>query len=213
MEGWRLKGGWSSLRSDSPWQSPSTDSFNNHQVVQWSNSVVETRAGEQQFLWGPSLSRSGRPGWCRKNSPRLWGSKPSYTEFCYSVASHPPALVSLQCSTQKKHKGYKNPLFPILWKNNREGMTAHGQVGSATGGQWAAKCPWMLQYLVSEAVGGYVAKRWRLPLTATSVPHCTIPLQVRLRRRVGEKIGDVVSGCCNSADVQRSFTLYMYLPR
>ena len=35
MEGWRLKGGWSSLKINSPHQSPNTKGFNNHCVVQY----------------------------------------------------------------------------------------------------------------------------------------------------------------------------------
>ena len=41
-----LKGGRSSLNSDSPQQSPYTNGFNNDYVVQWINLVAETSTGE-----------------------------------------------------------------------------------------------------------------------------------------------------------------------
>jgi hypothetical protein len=45
----------------------------------------------------------------------------------------------------------------------------------------------------------HVAKRRRLPFPTASVPHRAIALQVRLRRRVGERFGNVVPSCCNNA--------------
>jgi hypothetical protein len=53
MVGWRLKVGWSSLKGDSPRQSPGTNSSNNYYVVQWSNPVVETSAGEPVISMRP----------------------------------------------------------------------------------------------------------------------------------------------------------------
>ena len=41
-----MKGGWLSLKSDSPRQSPGINGVNNHYCLQWSNPVVEPNAGE-----------------------------------------------------------------------------------------------------------------------------------------------------------------------
>jgi len=46
MDGSLVYGGWLFLKSDSPWLSPNSDSFNNHYVVQCSNPVVQTNAAE-----------------------------------------------------------------------------------------------------------------------------------------------------------------------
>ena len=43
-------------------QSASTNGFNTHYTVQWSNPVVEMSAGELKFLRGPSLLQSVQPG-------------------------------------------------------------------------------------------------------------------------------------------------------
>ena len=125
MEGWRLKDGWSSLRCDSPWHSPNTYSL----VVQFNNPVVETSAGEPLISMRP-FAVTKCSAWLLSKEPlRLWDSKPSYTEFCYSIASHPPVVVSLQYSTQKTLRLQKPSLPNIMGRlNNRAGMSPYGQV-------------------------------------------------------------------------------------
>jgi len=61
------------------------------------------------FLRGPSLLRSGRPGWCRKNPPFSEAPCPVILK---STISYPTFLSS---SPYRRHK--KNTPFPILWED------------------------------------------------------------------------------------------------
>jgi hypothetical protein len=103
-----------SLKSEIPRQSPNTNGFNNQIVVQWSSPVVETSAGEPLISTRLFAGAKCSAWLVSKESPRISGFKPSYTKICYIVAPHSPVVVPLKSNTQKNHKGYKNPLFPIL---------------------------------------------------------------------------------------------------
>jgi hypothetical protein len=111
-----LKVGWSSLKSDSPRQSPNTKSLI---TTVWYNEVGQLSRGEQLLSMCPFAVVKYSAWLVSKVSPHPWGSKSSYTEICYSTLPHLPVVVSLQYSTQKKHKGYKNSLFLIV----REDLT------------------------------------------------------------------------------------------
>ena len=132
MEDWRLKGGYLSLRSDSPRKSTNTNGFNNHYVVRWNNLVVETIAGEP-LISMRSFAVANCSTWLvSKESPLLSSSKPSYIKICYSIAPQSPALVSLQSSIQKT-QGLQKPSLQILREdlNVRAGKSACMSVTSS----------------------------------------------------------------------------------
>ena len=99
MDGWRMKGGWLSLKSDSPRQSSDTNGVNNHYCVQWSNPVAETNAGESLISMRTFAVAKCSAWLMSKEFLCFLGSKPSHTKICYSVAPHPP-VVSLQSSAR-----------------------------------------------------------------------------------------------------------------
>jgi hypothetical protein len=71
-----------------------------------------------------------------KESPRLLGSLPSYTKSA-TISYRTPCRRLLTDSIQKITLGLQKPSVPNIVgrQNKRAGMSAHGQVGSATCGQ------------------------------------------------------------------------------
>jgi hypothetical protein len=63
---------------------------------------------------------------------RLSASKPSYTEIYYNILPHP--LPSSPYWQHTKNLGLKKPSVPNIMgrRNKRAGMSAYGQMGSAT---------------------------------------------------------------------------------
>jgi hypothetical protein len=57
-------------------------------MVQWSSPVVKTNAGEPLISKMPFAVTKCSPWLASKQSPRLLGSKLSYTEICYSILPH-----------------------------------------------------------------------------------------------------------------------------
>ena len=100
--------------------------------------VVETSAGEPLISKRPFAVAKWSAWLVSKESPFLWGSMPSYTQI-YNILPHSPVVVSLQTA----HKKHSVPNI-VGRRNKRAGMSAYGQVGSATGGKWAATSPWIL---------------------------------------------------------------------
>jgi len=106
---------------------------------------VETSAGIQQLLWEPSLLWSGRPGWCRKSPPPFFLAPCLVILNLLHILPHPCRRL-LTKSTQKILGLQKLSVSNLVRRpNKRAGMHAHGQVGSATGGLWAATSPWIQQ--------------------------------------------------------------------
>jgi hypothetical protein len=87
-----MRGGWLSLKSDNPRQTPDTSGVNNHYFVQWSNPVVETNAGEPLVSMRTFAIAKCSAWLVSKEFLCLLGSKPSYSKICYSVAPHPPVF-------------------------------------------------------------------------------------------------------------------------
>jgi len=100
--------------------------------------VVETSAGEPLISKRPFAVAKWSAWLVSKESPFLWGSMPSYTQI-YNILPHFPVVVSLQTA----HKKHSVPNI-VGRRNKRAEMYAYGQVGSATGGKWAATSPWIL---------------------------------------------------------------------
>ena len=127
MEGWRLKSGWSSLKSDTPRQSPSTNSFNNHYTVQCSNPVVETRAGEPLVCMRPFTVTKCSAWLVSKETPV--SEVPSLVILKSATVSY-RTIVSSPYTTAHKNTRLQKPSVPNIMGrlNNRAGMTAYGQV-------------------------------------------------------------------------------------
>jgi len=90
------------------------------------------------------LLRSGWPGWCRKN-PSIFEA-PSPVILKSATVSYPTLLSSSPYRQHTKNIRFTKTLFlNIVGRRNKcAGMPAYGQVGSTTGGQWAAMSPWIL---------------------------------------------------------------------
>jgi len=67
-----------------------------------SSLVVKTSAGEPPNSKRPFAVVKWSAWLVSKESPLLWGSKPSYTQICYNIVPHSPVVVSLQ-TAHKKH--------------------------------------------------------------------------------------------------------------
>jgi len=78
---------------------------------------VETSAGEPLISTRPFAVTKCSARLVSNESPRLSGSKPSYTEMCYNILPHP--CRRLLTGSTHKHSVYNNPLFPILWEDER----------------------------------------------------------------------------------------------
>jgi hypothetical protein len=124
MVGWRLKGGWLLLMSDSPWQSPYTNSFNN---TSWYNAVIQLWRQVQKLLLSvqPFAVTKCLDWLVSKESPL-----PSYTEFCCNILLHPPACHHLLPVQKTKNTSFTNPSIPNIMGrlNICARMSAYGQV-------------------------------------------------------------------------------------
>ena len=127
MEGWRFKGGWLSLKSESPRQSPHANGLIITKLYNGEDRLWSRVQQNRWFLWGPSLLPSARPGWYRKDPPV------SQT----SVASC-RRLLTIQ---HTKSTRVTKPSFPnIIGRlNKRAGMYTYGHSsGKCNGNGWPA---------------------------------------------------------------------------
>jgi len=90
---------------------------------------VETSAGEPLISTQPFAVTKCSAWLVLNESPHLSGSKPCYTEICYNILLHPPYR------QYTKTLGLQKPSVPNIMGslNNRAGMSAYGQMGSAKG--------------------------------------------------------------------------------
>jgi hypothetical protein len=134
-----------------------------------------------------------------KVSPRLWGSKSGYTESAkksyrtllssspYITAhththtyTHTHTRVTITLCSQCYGKTKQSCRNVCIWSSH---------LGSAAGGQWAAKSPWMLQKNLSPSkvivnlTEDTAARRWRLECSLTSLSEHHIS-QIRRRGSV-----------------------------
>ena len=118
-----------------------------NRVVQLWRRVQEYRS----LLWGPSLLRSGRPGWCQKN-PHFFQAPCQVTLNPLHILLHPCRRLLTEC--KQKLLGLQKPSVSNIVRrpNQRAEIHARGQVGSATGGPWAATSPW-IQHLPLREIG------------------------------------------------------------
>jgi len=120
-------------------------------MYKWVSLIVETSAGVP-LISMRTFAVPKRSAWLLSNeSPCLSGSLPSCTKSA-TISYSNPCRRLLTDSTQKL-LGLQKPSVPKILRrpNKRAGMPAYGQVGSATGGQWAATSPWILQVIVKES--------------------------------------------------------------
>jgi hypothetical protein len=144
VERWHLEGGWLSLKSDSPRQSPNTNGFSNHYIVQWSDPVVQTSAGEP-VTSAASFAVAKCSAWLvSKESPISRASRLAILKS--ATVSHPTLLSSSPyILAHKKHKGYKCLCSPYYtYRNVGIYVCQTAGLGRATRGQWAANSPWKL---------------------------------------------------------------------
>ena len=108
---------------------------------------METSARERQISTQPFAVTKCSAWLVSNESPQISGSKSSYTEICYNIIPHP--LSSSPYRQHTKTLGLQKFSFPNIVGslNNRAGMSAYGQVRSATCGLWAATSPWILQHV------------------------------------------------------------------
>jgi hypothetical protein len=96
---------------------------------------VETTAGEPLISTRPFAGTKWSAWLVSKESPRLSGSKHSYTKNLLQYLTAP--LPSSPYRQHTKTLGLQKPSVSNIMgrRNKRAGMPAYSQVGSATGGQ------------------------------------------------------------------------------
>ena len=118
--------------------------INTHILVQCNNPLFETNAEDPLICMRPfSVTRIS----ClllTKESPCVRGSKPKYSELCYSVSSHSLLVVSLQNSKHKSTLLTKTLCQQCYGKTKQPCGNVYmwsSHLGSVTCGQWVAKYP------------------------------------------------------------------------